>query len=288
MNAYLFINPKAGLLKGCKTAAEVKEQLSGLTSQPEITIGRTSAALDKFIALVKKDKPSHVYVAGGDGTISTIIKGLMDEDITFGFIPTGSMNNIARSINIGDTIDDAVQTINNGSVKPMDLGKINGEVFIESIGIGLLAQIMNRVGEQDSKKEVLRIVQNTVAEIITTDTISVKMNADNREFEFDTVWLTVTNTGRAAAVEVDPTSSVHDKQLEVIYCEPIGTTEVGRYILSFIRNSHIKEEKVHRVRAEHITLNLPDHAQGHIDGVLREWRNLTIDVVPAAIKVLTP
>lgn len=288
MKPYLFINPKAGLLKGCKTAVEVKERLSGLESQPAITVGRTSAAMDKFITLVKKDRPSHVYVAGGDGTISTIVKGLMEEDITFGFIPTGSMNNIAQSVGIESDIDDAVRIINKGHVKPMDLGKINGEIFIESIGIGLLAQIMDRVGEQDSKKEVLKIVQNTIAEIITTDTIPVKMKADGRERTFDTVWLTVTNTGRAAAAQVDPTSDVHDRQLEVVYCEPIGATEVGRYIISFVRNSHIKEEKFHRVRAEHIELELPQGVKVHVDGILKEWKKLTIDVLPGAIKVFAP
>src|SRR6478735_6508975 len=157
MKPYLFINPKAGLLKGCQTAEEVKEQLRDLKSEPEITIGQTSAAIKKFISKCKKDKPNYVYVAGGDGTISAIIKGLLDEDIVFGLIPTGSMNNICRSIGLGDEIEDAIRAINNGKIKKMDLGKINGDIFIESVGIGLVAEIMDRVGEQDSKKEVLKV-----------------------------------------------------------------------------------------------------------------------------------
>lgn len=288
MKPYLFINPKAGLLKGCKSASEVRQQLSELESSPDITIGTTTAAIQKFITKVKKDKPSQVYIAGGDGTISTIIKSLMDEDVVFGFIPTGSMNNIGQSLGIGDEIADAVNIINQGAIREMDLGKINGDIFIESIGIGLVAQIMDRVGEQDSKKEVLKVVQHTVAEIITTDTIEVTMKADDRKLNFETVWLTVTNTGRAAAALVDPTSSVHDKLLEIIYCEPIGATEVGRYIISYIRNSHIREEKFHRLRAKHIELYLPEHVQVHVDGQLRQWRRLKIDVLPAALKVLAP
>lgn len=287
MKPYLFINPKAGLLKGCRSAAEVKQQLSGLNSKPDITIGETSAAIEKFIAKVKKDKPSHVYIAGGDGTISTIVKNLIDENITFGFIPTGSMNNIGQSIGIDD-IDEAVRVINQGHTEMMDLGKVNDEIFIESIGIGLVAQIMDRVGEQDSKKEVLKVVQHTIAEIVTTDTIPVKMKADDRELEFDTIWLTVTNTGRAAAALVDPTSNIHDNLLEIVYCEPIGAMEVGNYVLSFIRNSHIREEKFHRLRAKHVELQLPKSIQVHVDGELHKWSKLKIDVLASAVKVLTP
>ena len=288
MKPYLFINPKAGLLKGCQTADEVKAQLSGLKTEPEITIGRTSAAIEKFIAKVKKDKPEKVYVAGGDGTISTIIKGLLDEDVTFGLIPTGSMNNIGQSIGLGDELDDAIRAINQGSIAAMDLGKINGEIFIESIGIGLVAEIMDRVGEQDSKKEVFKVAQQTVAELVTTDTIAVKMKADDKESEFETVWLTVTNTGRAAAAVVDPTSNVHDHLLDVVYCEPLGMTEVGRYVISYIRNSHIREDKFHRLRAKNVELYLPERVQVHIDGELKQWRRLKIEVLPAAIKVLVP
>lgn len=288
MKPYLFINPKAGLLKGCRTAAEVKKQLHGLKTDPDITIGTTTAAIEKFIKRVKKDKPSQVYVAGGDGTISAIIKGLIDEDITFGLIPTGSMNNIGQSIGLGDEIQDAVDVINQGHTESMDLGKINGDIFIESIGIGLVAQVMDRVGEQDSKKEVLKVVQQTVAEIVTTDTIAVKMKADDRELEFETVWLTVTNTGRAAAAEVDPSSSVHDNLLDIVYCEPIDATEIARYVIAFVRNSHIREDKFHRLRAKHIELYLPEQVQVHVDGELREWQRIKIDVLPAAIKVFTP
>lgn len=288
MKPYLFINPKAGLLKGCKTAAEVKRHLNELNEEPEITIGKTTAAIKKFIAKIKKDKPSQVYIAGGDGTISTIIKGLIDLDITYGIIPTGSMNNIGQSIGINDDIDKAVQIINQSHIKTMDLGKVNGDIFIESIGIGLVAQIMDRVGEQDSKKEVLKVIQHTVVEIVTTDTIAVKMKADDKKLEFETVWLTITNTGRAAAALVDPTSDVHDNLLEVVYCEPLGVREVGSYVISFVRNSHIKEEKFHRIQAKHIELHLPDHVQVHVDGELREWRRLKIDVLPSAIKVFTP
>lgn len=288
MKPYLFINPKAGLLKGCKTAAEVKERLSGLKTEPDITIGTTDTAIKKFITRVKRDKAKRVYVAGGDGTISSIIKGLMSEDVTFGLIPTGSMNNIGQAVGLGDDIGDAVHTINQGHVESMDLGKINGEIFLESIGIGLVAQIMDRVGEQDSKKEVLKVVRKTVAEIVTTDTIAVKMKADDRELEIETVWLTVTNTGRAAAALVDPSSSIHDNLLDIVYCEPISAREIGRYVIAFVRNSHIREDKFHRMRAKHIELYLPESVQVHVDGELREWRRIKIDVLPAAVKVLTP
>lgn len=286
MTPYLFINPKAGLLKGCQSADEVREQLQGLHSEPAITIGRTSAAIEKFIAKVKKDKPEYVYIAGGDGTIATIMKGLLEEKIIFGLIPTGSMNNIGQSLGIGDDIESAVDTINQGRVRPMDVGKINGDIFLESIGIGLVAQVMYRIGEQDSKKEVLKTIRHTLAEMTTAEPIELRMKTNDTSLPIETTWLTVTNTGRAAAALVDPSSSVQDNVFEIVYCEPISTSEISRYVIAYLRNSHIREEKFHRIKATHVEIYLPEHVQVHVDGVLREWRRLKIDVLPAAIKVL--
>lgn len=286
MKPYLFINPKAGLLKGCKSADEVKERLRGLENEPDVTIGRTSAAIEKFISKVKKDKPKHVYIAGGDGTIATIMKGLLNEKIIFGLIPTGSMNNIGQSLGIGDDVESAVETINRGRVSTMDLGKINGDIFLESIGIGLVAQVMYRIGEQDSKKEVLNTIRHTIAEMTTADSIELKMKTNDKSLNLETTWLTVTNTGRAAAALVDSSSSVQDNVFEIVYCEPINASEISRYVIAYLRNTHIREDKFHRIKATHVEIYLPEHAQVHVDGVLREWRRLKIDILPAAIKVL--
>lgn len=288
MKTYLLINPKAGMLKGCTTSSEVKQKLKGLTGDPEIVIVQNDKGIRDFIQKVIKDKPDIVLVAGGDGTTATIIKGLVDTPVIFGIIPTGSMNNIGQSLGIGDELDDAVAVINRAHVSTMDLGTINGELFIESVGIGLVAEVMDRVGEQDSKKEVIKVIRHTLAEIATTDTIPVRLIADDRDLSIETVWLTVTNTGRAAAALVDPTSSVHDNLLDIVYCEPLGKSEVAKYAISFIRNSHIREDKFHRMRAKHIEMELPSGVQIHIDGVLKEYQKVTIDVLPAAIKVYTP
>ena len=288
MKAMMLINPNAGLLKGCRTAAEVKEQLTGLKFDPEITIAKSDRGIQSFITKVKRHKPNVVLIAGGDGTISTILKGLQRESVTFGLIPTGSMNNIGQSIGLGDELHEAVEVINQGHSEKMDLGLVGNTVFIESVGFGLVAEIMSRVGEQDSKKEVMKVVRHTLSEVIVTDTHRVHIKADDRELDIETIWLTITNTGRAAAALVDPTSNVHDHLLEVVYCEPIDNSELARYTMAFVRNSHIREEKFHRLRARKIEISFSKPTQVHIDGELTERKQLTVSIIPAAIQVFTP
>ncbi len=135
----------------------------------------------------------------------------------------------------------------------------------------------------------MKVISHTIAEVATADIIPVHMVVDAGEEQvFNTVWLTVTNTGRAAAAVVDPNSDVHDKQLEVVYCEPIGNRETARYVVAFVRNTHIREEKFHRLKGKNICITLPPKIQVHIDGQLKQWKKLEIEVIPGALKVFVP
>lgn len=289
MKSYLLINPAAGLLHGLTAPEEVKSRLTGLKLDPDITIASNGQGIQAFIKKVRKDKPEVVLVAGGDGTVATVIKGLMDTGVTFGLIPTGSANNIGRSLGLGEEIEEYVKVINSAKIGKMDLGRINGEVFIESVGIGLLAEIMGRVGEQDSKKETLRVVAHTIAEVATTDIIPVHMRVnEDAEHVLNTVWLTVTNTGRAAAALVDPSSDVHDNEFEVVYCEPLSGKEIAKYVIAFVRNSHIQEDKFQRIKCSKLEITLPPKITVHVDGQLKKWQKLKIEVIPSAVKVYIP
>jgi YegS/Rv2252/BmrU family lipid kinase len=288
MTSEMLINPKAGLLKDVLTPEQVKAKLRGLKLNPKLTVATDDQVIQAFVKRVRREQPDVVLVAGGDGTAATVIKGLRDTPVVFGLVPTGSLNNIAQSIGLGDELEEAIDVINQGHIARMDLGEVNGEVFVESVGFGLLAKVMDRVGEQDSKKEVMKVLGNTLAEIVTAEPIRVNLRADDRHLEQLTVWLTVTNTGRAAAAVVDPTSNIHDHQLELVYCEPLDNGEIASYVTAVVRNAHIKKPKFHRMRTREVDIKLTEDTVVHVDGVLRNWSEVKIRVLPGAVRVFAP
>ena len=52
-----------------------------------------------------------VIVAGGDGTIEAVARGLMHTQTVLGIIPLGTRNNIAASLDIPSDLSQAIQTI---------------------------------------------------------------------------------------------------------------------------------------------------------------------------------
>lgn len=288
MRVMLLINPKAGLLRGCQTPEEVKTKLAGLKFACEVTIAQDSNGISGFIENVKSAHPDLVLIAGGDGTIATVLKGLHGEELTFGLIPTGSANNICRSLGIPDELEDAVQILNAQKVAGMTIGKANGELFIESVGVGLLANIMQEVGEQDNQKEVLKVVMESLKQVAKVEPLPVSIWADSRELAVETVWLTVTNLGRAGVVEVGPDASPFESKLELVYCEPVTLPDLPAQVVAFVRGKHLKAEKFHSIKAETFHLTIPEGVVYHLDGELKRSEHILVESLPNAFQVIVP
>jgi diacylglycerol kinase family enzyme len=90
-----------------------------------------------------------IVAGGGDGTISAIAAELVDTDKTLGVLPLGTLNHFAKDLNIPLDVKEAAQTIIAGHVVEVDVGEVNGQVFVNNSSLGLYPDIVRR-REQDS------------------------------------------------------------------------------------------------------------------------------------------
>lgn len=106
------------------------------------------ARLAGEIIFATQGKPLTLVILGGDGTVNEALSGMTDtSNITLGYIPTGSSNDLARDLNIPKDPLEALELIlHKGSAHTMDLGAVtyaDGETrpFIVSCGIGFDAAV---------------------------------------------------------------------------------------------------------------------------------------------------
>ena len=83
-----------------------------------------------------------IVASGGDGTISGVASGLAHVPNQMGIIPAGTFNYFARSLNLPETVDEAVDVIAKGVLRPTDIAKINGNAFLNNASIGAYAAIL--------------------------------------------------------------------------------------------------------------------------------------------------
>jgi diacylglycerol kinase family enzyme len=95
--------------------------------------------------------PGAIVVAGGDGTINTVASACVEAKRPLGLVPAGTFNYVARNLGVPTEVSEAVAVIVNGWVREVDIGEINGRIFLNNAGIGLYAQMLER-REQDKRR----------------------------------------------------------------------------------------------------------------------------------------
>ncbi|WP_414476031.1 diacylglycerol/lipid kinase family protein [Microvirga sp. M2] len=78
-----------------------------------------------------------VVVGGGDGSIRTVAQALAGSEVPLGILPLGTLNHFARDLGIPTAVDDAVALIAAGATRHIDVGEVNGEIFVNNSSLGL-------------------------------------------------------------------------------------------------------------------------------------------------------
>ena len=122
---------------------------AGLHAEIELARGGDEivAAVGNAIAR----QPPMIVAGGGDGTVSTMAAALVDTGIVFGVLPLGTLNHFARDLGIPPELADAVAILAGGEAARVDVGEVNGRIFVNNSGLGLYPDIV-RERERQQKR----------------------------------------------------------------------------------------------------------------------------------------
>ena len=126
----LIVNPCAGQRKAKKFLTEIIETFNraDYTVITHITAcpGDAEKACIRYVQSVDR-----IVCCGGDGTFNETISGVLKsgKDIPIGYIPAGSTNDFAASLQLSSNILEAAQDIVTGNTKRLDVGAFGNRYF---------------------------------------------------------------------------------------------------------------------------------------------------------------
>lgn len=103
--------------------------------------GRGSDLVDMGRKAVK-DGFDLIVACGGDGTQSAVAAALAGTEAVMGVLPGGTFNYFARDLGVGETIEDALETLRDGAPRPIDVGCIENLVFLNNVSFGAYPHIL--------------------------------------------------------------------------------------------------------------------------------------------------
>ena len=139
MRFAVLVNSSAGRLDRAASEQRVEQiraAFAALGVQTEIFLCEPAHLTSTAHQLASRSFDA-VIAAGGDGTVSAVAAGLAGTAMPLAVIPLGTLNHFAKDLAMPLPLGDAVRAIAGGASQPIDVGEINGRVFINNSSIGL-------------------------------------------------------------------------------------------------------------------------------------------------------
>ncbi len=232
-----------------------------------------------------------VVVGGGDGTLSQAAGMLAGTETALGILPLGSGNTFARSVGVPRELAEAARVIAAGSVRAVDVGVVNGRVFLNSVALGLSADMARHL-DAGAKQRLGLLAWPLVGarELWRHQPLDLKLEYDGGERRLTTHQLALVN-GRylAGPLLATPGASVQDRRLEVLSYGGASLTSLllagARWALAGRnRRPGVRLFDARRVRVKIVG----GEAWLSADGEVRQVSELDVSLRPGALRVVTP
>jgi diacylglycerol kinase family enzyme len=80
--------------------------------------------------------------AGGDGTVNAVATAVLGRDILLGVLPMGTLNHFAKDLGLPLELAEAVRVAALGTMRRVDVGQVNGRVFLNNSSIGVYPRVV--------------------------------------------------------------------------------------------------------------------------------------------------
>jgi len=142
-SAVVILNAASGPGSNDATLAERIATLFDVAGvDASVVLAHGGAELSQRIAEAIARRPEVIVAGGGDGTVSTIAAALADGTIALGVLPLGTLNHFAKDLGMPLELEAAIERIARGPIERVDIGEVNGRVFINNSSLGLYPAIV--------------------------------------------------------------------------------------------------------------------------------------------------
>ena len=137
---FVVLNPAAGRAQAGSTTKSLQHVAAGHAWRLDVYETSGDESLPELIRGAVDEGADMVVAAGGDGTVSAVVDGLVGTEVPLGLIPSGTGNVLAQELGIPLDVEKACQLLaNDPATRSIDALQAGDRYFVLSIGAGINA-----------------------------------------------------------------------------------------------------------------------------------------------------
>ncbi len=281
---------------GTGGAPAAREEIERLLSEAGHEVQVQVAAGRRLPELARKavdDGAEALLAGGGDGTISAVAGVLAGTGVPLGVLPLGTLNHFARDLGIPLALADAVAVVLAAVITAIDVGEVNGHVFLNNSSIGVYPRVL-RLRERYRRRgrsKWIAAFWAILAVLRRHSFMGVRVEADGETIVRRTPFVFVGNNAyRMEGLSAGSRDSLTDGRLVLYMMNASGRRNLLWLAWNVLigRARQLAELEERSVLEAQVELRRGD-IQLALDGeVLTERGPLEYRVRPAALRVFTP
>ena len=285
----VILNPAADRGRAGGREPEIRKALDASGLKYELLRTERPGHASELSRAAVEAKASVVVAAGGDGTANEVAQGLVGTQVPLGIFPIGSGNDYARALGIPKDLVAAAQRIAKANRKAVDVGRVEGRYFLNSMGMGIDGQIALDYRRMRLLRGEKGFLWAAVLEILRFRSFQAEVEGDDWRFSGRLLSVAVMNGPCAGGgFYLAPEARHDDGMFDIVF--------IGNYprMVRFAAlpktrdGSHLALKRMHLRRGAQVRIRTERPLPVHMDGELfpEPTCELSVELLPQALSVL--
>ncbi|HEX8557199.1 MAG TPA: diacylglycerol kinase family protein [Pyrinomonadaceae bacterium] len=292
----VIINAASGSSEGGEAARAVEAAFDACGARARVQVAR--AGVDDVTGLARRalsDGARAVVAGGGDGTVGSVAAALAGTGTPLGVLPLGTLNHFAKDLGIPLALEEAARNVCEGRAVSVDVGEVNGQVFVNNSSLGLYPRIVRRrekLQEREGSGKWSAFARASLAVLRRYPFLHVRLDADGRRIVRKTPFVFVGNNEyRMESLQLGGRARVDAGRLSLYVAHRTGRLGLLRLAFSALAGRLEQAADFDALSAEEIWVETRRPRRLHVatDGEVSVMTTpLRYRVRPGALKVIVP
>ena len=147
----IIINASSGANDKEEARERLAEVFGSNGKRASISLAQSGDEIIDLARRAVRDNCEPIIAGGGDGTINAVASTLVGTERTLGVLPLGTLNHFAKDLQIPLTLEDAARICVEGYSASVDVGEVNGRIFLNNSSLGLYPSIVRHREKQQQR-----------------------------------------------------------------------------------------------------------------------------------------
>jgi YegS/Rv2252/BmrU family lipid kinase len=247
--------------------------------------------IGNYFDKVSFEEIDRLWIAGGDGTLNTVINALLQRNIEvpIGIFPVGTANDFAHYFDFPKDLDQQLEIALGNTCTPIDIGRMNDRYFVNVASVGSLIDVSQRT--DTSVKNTLGMLAyyiKGIEELSTLRPIDVKLTLGGVTLSRSIYFMLVMNGKSAGGFKkLGNFADMSDGLFDVIIFKKCPVFEVMNLLIKVLNGIHVNSDYVEYYQTNELLIESEQELSSDVDGEIGSALPLHIVNEQRRLRVLT-